>query len=78
MPIFPSMKAGDLLAVLKGLGYSVERQKGSHQTLTCEGRPRLLFSFHGSQSIPPGLVRKVLRDAGLTVDEAAATLGLRR
>lgn len=71
--IFPSMKGRDLLAVLcrEPLGYSVERQNGSHRTLTAPGRPALLFAFHDGDTLPRGMVRKILvHDVGLAVDEA--------
>ena len=74
MPEFPSLKSKDLLACLFRVGYTVERQKGSHRMLTCEGRPRLVFGFHDGATVPPGLVRKILRDAGFSDDEAATTL----
>jgi predicted RNA binding protein YcfA (HicA-like mRNA interferase family) len=56
------MKAGDLLSVLmsKPLSYTVDRQKGSHRTLTAEGRPPVRFSYHDGATVPPGVVRKIL------------------
>jgi predicted RNA binding protein YcfA (HicA-like mRNA interferase family) len=65
------MRGRELLAVLKRLGYTVSRQKGSHRVMEAPDRPRLLFSFHDGADIPPGLVRKVLvTDVGLDADEA--------
>ena len=68
---FPSMKAKDFLALLmrKQLGYQVIRQSGtSHRIMeSTNGFPRLVVSFHDRQTIPPGLVRKILmKDIGLT------------
>lgn len=76
MADFPSMKGADLLRLLqRSLGYEIVRQRGSHRTLTAPGRPRLVFAFHDRQSIPPGMVRKILvRDVGLSEDEALALL----
>jgi predicted RNA binding protein YcfA (HicA-like mRNA interferase family) len=71
------MKAAKLLAVLcrKPLGYRVVRQTGSHRTLMAPGRPRVLFAWHDRQTLPPGLVRKVLiRDVRLDEDEARRLL----
>lgn len=43
--------------------------------MEAEGRPKLLFSFHDSAEIPPGLVRKILvKDVGLAADEAVEIL----
>lgn len=77
VPTFPSMKAGDLQRVLeRELGYYVHTQKGSHRKLRADGRPMLTFAFHDGQEIAPGLVRKILRDAGVSDIESAQILGL--
>ncbi|MDO8363059.1 MAG: type II toxin-antitoxin system HicA family toxin [Actinomycetota bacterium] len=72
------MKAGDLFAVLQRapLRYEVTRTSGSHRRMeSAGGYPPLTFAFHATQTLPPGLVRKVLvKDVGLTVDEARALL----
>lgn len=73
VPDFPSMRAGQLLAVLMRapLSYTVERQRGSHRHLVAEGRAPVLFSFHDKATVPPGLVRSILvKTVGLTVEEA--------
>lgn len=70
--IIPSMKANELLRLLgrQPLSYQIARQKGSHMKLVSEGRPSLTFAFHQSQELPPGLVRKILKDqVQLTDDE---------
>ncbi len=72
------MKGRDLFAVLarEPLCYVVVRQKGSHRRMESDrGYPPLTFAFHAGDSIPPGLVRKVLvKDVELSVDEAVALL----
>jgi predicted RNA binding protein YcfA (HicA-like mRNA interferase family) len=68
---FPSLKAKKLLAVLKKLGYTVTRQKGSHRQMDAEDRPRLTFAFHDAETIPSGMVRKILVDqVGLDAEDA--------
>lgn len=71
------MKAGALLRILMRapLGYSIERQKGSHRQLVSEKHPSLTFSFHDGVTVPPRLVRKILvQDVGLDADEALSVL----
>lgn len=72
------MKAGDLLALLrrKPLHYEVARVSGSHQILeSAAGYPPLVFAWHGTKTIPPGMVRKILvKDVGLSPEEARALL----
>ena len=78
VPQFPSMKARDLLRVLarEPLCYQVDRRSGSHMRLTSDrGYGDLLFAFHDRDTVSPQLVRKILvKDVGLTVDEAVALL----
>jgi predicted RNA binding protein YcfA (HicA-like mRNA interferase family) len=75
---FPSMRARDLLRVLKRkpLSYSASTQEGSHRKMTsAAGYPDLLFSFHERQTLAPGLVRKIMvKDVGLTPEQAIGLL----
>lgn len=76
---FPSMKARALKRVLRRqpLRYSVRRAtSGSHETLrSAGGYPTLVWAFHDGQTLPPGLVRKILtRDIGLSGEQARALL----
>lgn len=71
MDKFPSLKAKEMLSVLGTLGYTVTRQKGSHRQMDAEGLPRLTFAFHTADTIPSGMVRKILVDqVGLDADTA--------
>jgi predicted RNA binding protein YcfA (HicA-like mRNA interferase family) len=75
VPQFPSLKARELRRILERepLAYSsVPGSGGSHTRLTsANGYPDLLFAFHDRQTLPPGLVRKILvRDVGLTFEMA--------
>lgn len=69
------MKARELRRLLERppLGYTAKRSPGgSHVRLTSSaGYPDLTFAFHDSQTLAPGLVRKILtKDVGLTEEEA--------
>ncbi len=67
---YPSMRSSDLLHILAHLGYIEDRRVGSHRRLKANGRPDLTFAFHDGQTVPPGLVRKILaKDVGLSEDE---------
>lgn len=73
------MKAGALERLLvRELGYFVDTQRGSHKKMkSTKGYPPLLFAFHDSQEIAPGLVRKILmKDIGLELSSAEALLGM--
>ena len=49
-------------------GWSVARQKGSHVMMTKPGYQYTL-SIPQHDELGPGLLRKLIRQAGLTVDE---------
>jgi predicted RNA binding protein YcfA (HicA-like mRNA interferase family) len=57
------------------LRYEVVRQGGGHRVLEAEGRGRVVMTHHDSQTLPSGVVRRILVDqAGLSEDEARALL----
>jgi predicted RNA binding protein YcfA (HicA-like mRNA interferase family) len=73
MPPFPSMKAKRLLAILmrEPLNYEIARQRGSHRWMKAPGRPPVRFAFHDRETVPRGIVRKILvSEVGLDEDEA--------
>ncbi|WP_240423854.1 type II toxin-antitoxin system HicA family toxin [Microbacterium halotolerans] len=76
--MFPSMKASKLQKLLeRELGYWVDSTRGSHKKMKSNDYPTLTFSFHNGVEVPKGLVRKtLLKDVGLTEDEAARLLGI--
>jgi predicted RNA binding protein YcfA (HicA-like mRNA interferase family) len=75
---FPSLKARELFRVLERspLHYRTTRQKGSHRRMESDqGKPDLVLAFHDNQTLPPGLVRKILvKDVGLSESEALGLL----
>jgi len=71
------MSAGQFLAVLMRapLSYEITRQKGSHRKLEAPGRPALLWSYHDSATVPPGVIRKYLvNEIGMSESDAMALL----
>ena len=77
---FPSMKARQLRRVLerRPLEYAASStgSGSSHVKLeSANGYPELLFAFHDKQTLPGGLVRKILtKDVGLSEEEALKLL----
>jgi len=71
----PSKKGGDVLRLLRSLGYRVERTRGSHHRLVAPGRPPLVFAFHRRATVPPRALRHILeREIGLSEDEIVELL----
>ncbi len=75
---FPSLRARDLERIIEAVCGAPVRQKGSHrQYRSPNGGGTFTFAFHGSDTVGPHLVRRILvRDVGLTKDEAKARVGM--
>ncbi|MBC7232715.1 MAG: type II toxin-antitoxin system HicA family toxin [Chloroflexi bacterium] len=69
MPRLPVLKAGQVLRVLEKVGFKVARQRGSHaRRKHADGRV-VTVPVHIGQDIGRGLLRKILRDAELSLEE---------
>ena len=66
----PVLTVRELLAILRRLGFEQSHQKGSHRTLT---RPsdnrRVTVPIHVGRTLKKGLLKGILTDIGLTVEE---------
>ena len=64
------VSAHDAIRVFEEIGYRQVRQRGSHIRLRDDTNPtRLPLTVPNHKTLKPGLLRKLIRDAGLTVDE---------
>jgi predicted RNA binding protein YcfA (HicA-like mRNA interferase family) len=69
-PKLPAVSGRQVVRVLESVGYQVIRQRGSHLRLRDESEPEHLpVTVPDHKTIKPGLLRQILRDANLTVDE---------
>ena len=65
----PILKPREAAAILEKLGFVEVRQRGSHkQYRHTDGRSTSL-PFHAGRDLSPLLLRQIVRDIGLTVDE---------
>ncbi len=69
MSRLPVVKADQLVNALKKVGFEEVRQHGSHLRLKHSDGRVVTVPIHQGQDIGKGLLRKVLRDAELSVDE---------
>ena len=69
MPKLPSITANELIKALEKGGFQTVRQKGSHVRLKNQNNLTVTVPVHKGKTIGKGLLRKILRDADLTVDE---------
>jgi len=66
MSRLPVLKGREIIAALAKIGYTQSRQRGSHIRLECQGRNSITVPNH---IVGRGLLRKILRDSDLTVEE---------
>ncbi len=59
----------DLARVVEAAGFKWVRRQGSHNTFRSADGRIVVIPDHGRQVIVRPLLRKILRDVGLTVDE---------
>lgn len=67
MTKLPTVSGDECIALLKEVGYQAVRQKGSHIRLIHTTRRPVSVPRH--KALGRGLLRKILRDADLSVDE---------
>ena len=69
MPKLPVVSGRATIRALERRGFVVERQRSSHVTLSHPVTKRhVTVPVHASRDLKPGILRRIIRDAGLTVD----------
>jgi predicted RNA binding protein YcfA (HicA-like mRNA interferase family) len=63
------LKASEVIRALEKHGFTAVRQKGSHVRLRHEDGRVTSVPNHPGQDIGKGLLRKILRDTELTLDQ---------
>ena len=60
-----------VVKVLQHAGFEIVRVSGSHHVLRRPGFPtsKVIVPVHGAQDLPPGTVRSIISQSGLTADE---------
>jgi predicted RNA binding protein YcfA (HicA-like mRNA interferase family) len=70
MARLPSLTARKVVRALKRVGFVEDRQRGSHLIpVHPDTRARTVVPIHPGRAIKEPLLRAILRDARLTVDE---------
>ncbi len=59
----------DLAKVAEAAGFEWVRRRGSHNTFRSPDGRAIVIPDHGNQVIVRSLLRQIVRDMGLTVDE---------
>ena len=66
------LKPVEVISILRKLGFTEIRQKGSHKQFRHSDGRGTTVPFHKGRDISPSLLRKIAQDINLTVDELVA------
>ena len=69
MTRLPRLKGKEVIRALERAGFRIIRTKGSHTFLRHPDGRATVVPFHSSETIGPGLLRAILRDVEISVDE---------
>ena len=69
MPKLPVIAGRELITALRKAGFEPVRQRGSHIRLRHPDGRVITIPVHTGEEIGRGLLRKILRDADLSVEE---------
>lgn len=68
MPKLPTVSGSEAIGAFCKAGFVVDRTESSHSVLKKPGhRFNLSVPVHGKKSLGPGLLRRLIRDAGIDV-----------
>jgi predicted RNA binding protein YcfA (HicA-like mRNA interferase family) len=66
---FPAVKGKDLIAALRGQGFTVIRIKGSHHFIRHTDGRATVVPVHAGETLGPGLLASILRDIKMTREQ---------
>ena len=69
MTRFLTFEGKEIVAVLEGHGFIIDRQRGSHIFMKHEDGRATVVPVHAGETIGPGLFSKILRDVELTRED---------
>ena len=74
MTRLPALNGKELIVALKTGGVEVIRIKGSHHFVRHTDGRATVIPVHAGETLGPGLLSQLLRDAGLSRDELLALI----
>jgi predicted RNA binding protein YcfA (HicA-like mRNA interferase family) len=75
MTRLPRITAERLIKALRKVGYEPVRRKGSHVILKDDTGRVTVVPVHKGEVLGPGIIRKVLRDCDLAVEQFVDLIG---
>ncbi|HUX99143.1 MAG TPA: type II toxin-antitoxin system HicA family toxin [Candidatus Deferrimicrobium sp.] len=65
----PRVSSGKVIQVLEKIGFSFARQSGSHKIFKNKEGIRVTVPHHAEKTLHPKILKSILRDANLTLEE---------
>jgi len=65
----PRLTAQEVMRVIERKGFVLVRQSGSHKIFRNSEGTRITLPFHSGKILHPKLLKSILEDAGLSVDD---------
>lgn len=69
MPKYPVLKASEIIRVLQILGFFEVRQKGSHKQFRNEHGKSTTIPIHKGRDISPLLLKQILKEIDVDLEE---------
>ena len=68
-PKLPRLTGSEVIDALRSTGFEIIRVKGSHHFLRHSDGRATVIPVHAGETLGPGLLAKILRDAEISRDE---------
>ncbi len=65
----PRVTANEMIKIVEKLGFRFSRQSGSHKIYKNDEGKRVTIAYHSGKILHPKIVKSILVDVGISVDE---------
>jgi predicted RNA binding protein YcfA (HicA-like mRNA interferase family) len=65
----PRVTATDIIRVLEKAGFLLNRQSGSHKIYKNNSGKRVTVPYHSGDTLHPKILKSIIKDAGLTIED---------
>ena len=65
----PRVTANEMIKIVEKLGFHFSRQSGSHKIYKNDEGKRVTIAYHSGKILHPKIVKSILVDAGISVNE---------
>jgi predicted RNA binding protein YcfA (HicA-like mRNA interferase family) len=69
MPSLPAVPGASVIKALEKAGFALVRVKGSHHMMRSPEGRFTVVPVHQGKDVPTGTLRRIVRDAGLSVSD---------